>query len=67
MILPTVLKSNLIAQQVVSEGQKQKGLSAKKQAPVNGGGSSGVLVSQCLFAAKLTNPKFCCLLEVELH
>ena len=42
MILPTVLKSNLIAQQVVSEGkQPPKQLSSKKRASVNGGGSRG--------------------------
>ena len=59
MILPSVLKSNLIAQQVVSEGQKQpKQLSSKKQAPMNGGGSRGwtgflylPAVSECIFAA----------------
>ena len=36
MIMPSVLKSNLIAQQVVSEGQKKQALSSKK--PMNGGG-----------------------------
>ena len=39
MILPTVLKSNLIAQQVVSEGKPHpKQLAGKKRASVNGAG-----------------------------
>ena len=46
MILPTVLKSNLIAQQVVSEGKPHpKQLAGKKRASVNGaGGLVGSLV-----------------------
>ena len=47
MILPTVLKSNLIAQQVVSEGKPHpKQLAGKKRASVNGAG--GLVGWECL-------------------